>query len=336
MKSINFVLLLLLTASLSAQTSHYQVKDKIQIGGEGGWDYLTVDVASNRLFLSHAEKVVVVDLETLKVAGEILNTPGVHGITIAAALNRGFISNGRANTVSVFDLKTLQVVASVVTGTNPDAILFDDTSKRVFVFNGRSKDATVFDAVTNLVLATIPMGGKPEFAVRDGKGLVYVNVEDTHEMAQIDAAKLSVTKRYSLDGCEDPTGLAIDTAKRRLFSVCGNKVMVVSDPDQGKVIATVPIGQGSDGAAFDQTSGMAFSSNGEGTLTVVGESKGHYSVVETATTQRGARTMAIDPKTHRLFLPTALYGPAAAALPGKASPRPPMIAGSFQLLIVQK
>jgi DNA-binding beta-propeller fold protein YncE len=205
----------------------------------------------------------------------------------------------------------------------------------VFTFNGRSKDATAFDAATGKVEGTIPLGGKPEFSVADGKGAIFVNIEDTAEIAQLDAKKLSVTRRYSLAPCEEPSGLAIDAAKRRLFSVCGNKLMAISDPDAGKVLATVPIGAGTDGAGFDPARGLAFSSNGgDGTLTVVSESGGKWAVVENATTRRGARTMTIDPKTHDIYLPTAQFGPPPEPTPQTPRPRPSAVPDSFELLVV--
>lgn len=310
----------------------YHVVSRIPVGGEGGWDYLSVDPDAHRLYLSHATHVVVVDLNTGKVAGDIPDTPGVHGITVAPKLNRGYISNGRGNNVTVFDLKTLKAVQQVATGQNPDAIIYEPKSNRVLTLNGRSKDATVIDASSNEVAGTIPLGGKPEFAVTDGAGKIWVNIEDTHEIAEIDAAKASVAKRYNLEGCEEPSGLARDAAHNRLFSVCANKVMVISDPAAAKVIATVPIGAGADGAAFDN--GLAFSSNGDGTLTVVQEKGGHYEVAATVPTQRGARTIAADPKTHKLYLPTAEFGPAPEAAAGQRPQRPPMLPGTFQVLVV--
>jgi DNA-binding beta-propeller fold protein YncE len=306
----------------------YHVTETISVGGEGGWDYLAVDSAAHRLYVSHATKVVVVDLDSNKVAGEIPETPGVHGIAVASELNRGFISAGRANRVIIFDLKTLKTVGDARTGENPDAVLYEPTNKRVFAFNGRTNNATVLDAKSGNIVTTIQIGGKPEFAVADGKGTVFVNVEDTGEMAVIDAAKMTVAKRYKLEGCEEPSGLAIDTAHRRLFSVCRNKVMIVSDPDSGKVMATLPIGQGADGAGFDAGRRLAFSSNGEGTLTVVKGSGSKYEVAETAQTARGARTMAVDEKTHKLYLPTAEFAPATGA--GRPAAKP----GTFKILVV--
>jgi DNA-binding beta-propeller fold protein YncE len=333
MKSLSLIVLLA-SAALAAAPEPYHAIGRIQIGGEGGWDYVTVDSAARRLYVSHGTRVVVVDLDTEKVVGEIPDTPGVHGIAIAPKLDRGFISNGRSNNVTIFDLKTLKMVGQVATGQNPDAIFYDSVSNRVFTFNGRSKDATVIDAQAATVAGVIPLGGKPEFAVGDGKGKVYVNIEDTGEIAEIDTARLVVTRRYPLTGCEEPSGLAIDVAHRRLFSVCGNKVMAVSDPDTGKVIALLPIGQGADGAGFDAGRGLAFSSNGDGTLTVVGEVSGKYEVIQNTETQPSARTMTVDPATHRIYLPAARFGPAPAATTQQPRSRPPMVPDSFTVIIV--
>jgi len=262
--------------------------------------------------------------------GDIPNTPGVHGIALAPELNRGFISNGRANTVTIFDLKTLKSVGEARTGENPDSIRYDAVSGRVFTFNGRSKNATAIDAKAGAVVATIALPGKPEFSVADGKGKIYANIEDTAEVVEIDAAKGVMTKKYSISPCTEPSGMAIDAKNRRLFSVCANRLMVVSDPDAGKVIATPPIGAGSDGAAFDATTGLAFSSNGDGTLTVIQQTAGKYDVLENIATERGARTIALDEKTHHLFLPTARTAPAA---PGA---RPTFVPDSFTVLTVGK
>src|SRR5206468_1182482 len=249
-------------AVFAASTGYHVVKE-IKIGGEGGWDYPEMDGAARRLYLSHASHVVIVDPDAGKVVGDIPDTPGVHGIQIAPSLNRGFISNGRGNNVTIFDLKTLKTISQTQTGENPDSIRYEPLSGRVFTFNGRSNNSTAIDAKTGNVAGTIAMGGKPEFSVADGKGKIYVNIEDTSEVVEIDAAKLAVTKRYSLKPCDGPSGLAIDTKNRRLFSVCGNRLMAVSDPDAGRVLATPAIGQGPDGAAFDPSTGYAFSSNGD-------------------------------------------------------------------------
>jgi DNA-binding beta-propeller fold protein YncE len=308
---------------------NYHAAGKIEVGGEGGWDYLTVDSAARRLYVSHATHVVVIDLDTNKVCGDIPDTPGVHGIALAPKLGKGFISNGRGNSVTAFDLKTLKATGQVATGQNPDAIYYDAASNRVFTFNGRSKDSTVINAETLKVEGTIALGAKPEFAVGTGDGVIYDNLEDTHQMVVIDAKKMAVSKKYDLTGCESPSGLAMDTAHKRLFSVCDGNVMAISDPVAGKVIATAKVGEGPDAAGFDSARGYAFSSNGDGTLTVVGESGGKYVVLQNATTHKGARTMALDEKTHKVYLPIAEY---EAATPGQK--RAPMKAGSFAILIL--
>ena len=303
------VLSLVLAAAVCAAPSTYKVLGKIPIGGEGGWDYATVDSAARRIYVSHGNRVVVVDLAAEKVIGEIPDTPGVHGIVLAPLMGKGFISNGRGNNVTIFDLKTLKATGHVPTGQNPDAIFYDAHAGRVFVFNGRSKDATVIDAATGKVATTIALGGKPEFPASDGNGRLWVNIEDTHEIVEIDTAKMTVAKRYSLTGCEDPTGLALDVKRTRLFSTCGNKLMVVSEPDTGKVVASVPIGEGSDGAGIDPDRGLIFSSNGgDGTLTLVRFVNGKYEVGQTLPTAKSARTMVVDPVTHRVYLPAAMSG----------------------------
>ena len=320
----------LLPCALFAASTGYHILNEIKIGGEGGWDYLTVDSAAQRLYVSHATHVVVIDLATNKVAGDIPETPGVHGIAIAADLNKGFISNGRGNNVTIFDLKTLKATGTVATEMNPDDITYDSVSKRVFAFNGRSKSATAIDAKTGTVVATIPLPGKPEFAVTDGKGKIYDNIEDTAEIVEIDTATAKVTKKYALTGCEGPSGMAIDRKARRLFSVCGNRVMAISDPDKGTVVATPPIGAGSDGVVFDPGPGYAISANGDGTMTVVQQTGGKYDVVENIATERAARTIALDEKTHKVYTPTAAYGQAAAG--GRASQLP----DTFKVLVVGK
>jgi len=316
-------------ASLAAATG-YHVIGAIKIGGEGGWDYLTVDSAAHRLYVSHATHVVVVDTSSQKVVGDVPDTPGVHGIAVAPELNRGFISNGRGGNVTVFDLKTLATISKVPTGENPDSIRYDAVSGRVFAFNGRSKSATAIDAKTGNVSGTIPLPGKPEFSVADGKGKVYVNIEDTSELVEIDAAKLTVTKKYSLSPCEEPSGLAIDAKGRRLFSVCSNRLMAVSDPDAGKVVASPAIGARSDGAAFDSGTGYAFSSNGDGTLTVVQQMAGKWDVLENIATEVGARTIAVDEATHRVYLPTAKVAPSQTG--GRAT----FLPDTFQVLVIGK
>jgi YVTN family beta-propeller protein len=323
-----FVPILFLSAALAAP--NYHVIGKIEVGGEGGWDYLTVDSTARRLYVSHATHVVVIDLDSNKVVGDIPDTPGVHGIALAPKLNKGFISNGRGNNVTVFDLKTLKTLGQVATGQNPDAIYYDAASNRVFTFNGRSKDSTVIDADTLKVESTIPLGGKPEFAIGEGKGIIYDNLEDTHQIAVIDAKKMSLIKKYDLAGCDSPSGLAFDAAHTRLFSVCDRNVMAISDPNAGKVVATAKIGEGPDAAGYDPSKGYAFSSNGDGTLTIVGASGDRYSVLQNAQTHRGARTMALDEKTHKVYLPMAEYETGA----GVRQKRPQMKPNSFAILIL--
>jgi DNA-binding beta-propeller fold protein YncE len=319
--------------SLAASGANYHVIKQIKIGGEGSWDYLTMDSQARRLYVSHATKVVVLDVDSGKVAGEIADTPGVHGIALAPKLNRGFTSNGAANSATIFDLKTLQRIGDVKTGTNPDAIQYEPISERVFTFN-RSKDVTVFDGKTGKIQATIPIGGKPEFSVTDGKGMIYVNIEDTSEIVALDARKLRVDKRYPLKPCESPSGLAIDVGKRLLFSVCDNNVMAISNPDSGKVVSTQKIGDEPDGAGFDPESELAFSANRNGTLTVVGNPAGKWQVIENAATKPGARTMAVDEKTHLLYLPVGQFGAVPKAVAGAPKPRPPIVPNTFEILVV--
>jgi YVTN family beta-propeller protein len=327
-----------LSAFAQAGPGGYHMGTAIPLGGEGGWDYLAVDAGAHRLYVSHATRVEVVDLETAKAVGAIPDTQGVHGIAVAPELGRGFTSNGRANTVSVFDLKTLAVTATVpVGGENPDAIAFEPVSRRVFTFNGRSHDTTAIDAKTLEVVGRIPLGGKPEFAVPDLKGRIWVNIEDTSEIALIDAAGLKVVGRWPLAPCGEPSGLAMDREGKRLFSVCDNKLMAVVDADSGKVVTTLPIGSGVDGVAFDPGTRLAFSSNGEGTVTVVREdSPDKLAVVGTVTTKRGARTIALDPGTHRLYLSTAELGPPPSPTADHPHPRPGIVPGTFQVVVLER
>lgn len=315
--------------------SGYHLLKKIPVGGEGGWDYITMDSATRRLFISRATKVVVLDVDSGKVAGEIPNTEGVHGIALAPDLGRGFTSNGRAGTVTIFDLKTLAVIGTATAGTNPDAIVYDPASKRVFAMNGRSQNATAIDGATGKVAGTVALAGKPEFAVADGAGNVYVNIEDKSEQQKIDSQKLTVTATWPLAPCEEPSGLAMDVQHRRLFAGCDNKMMAVVDADSGKVIATPAIGEGVDANGFDPGLAFAFASNGRSaTLTVVHEdSADKFSVAEDVATQRGARTMALDPKTHEVYLVTADFGAPPAATPENPRPRPAIVPNSFVVLV---
>lgn len=321
------------TVAFSAGPSGYHINKKTVLGGEGGWDYLTVDSKARRVYISRGTHVMVVDADSYALLGDISGTNGVHGIAIASDIDKGFVSDGRDNNVTIFDTKTLKVLGTAPAGKNPDAIIYDPASKRVFAFNGGSKDATAIDAKTGTVAGTIPLGGKPEFAVADEKGHVFVNSEDTSEIVQFDSNKMAVENRWKIAPGEEPSGLAIDLKHRRLFSVCSNKLMVVVNADSGAVITTLPIGQGTDAAGFDPETGFAFSSNGEGTLTVVHEdSPDKFSVVDTVATQARARTMAVDLKTHQVFTVSAEFGPAPAPSAQQQRPRPPMLPGTFTLI----
>ena len=311
----------------------YQLLTKIAIGGEGGWDYLTVDSAAHRLYVTRGTHVMVIDTEKNAVVGDIPNTPGVHGVAVAPKLGRGYTSNGRENTVTVFDLKTLKELQRVAVGKNPDAILFDPATKRVFTYNGSSNDITALDAMSGKVLGTIPVGGKPEFCATDEKGTIFANIEDTSEILAIDAMSLKVKSRWPIAPVDGPSGLAYDKAHHHLFAVGGNEMMAVVDSVTGKLVGKPTIGKGPDAAAFDPGYGIAISSNGQdGTLTLVGEDskKMTFSAIGTVATQRGARTMAIDPKTHRIYLITASFKPAE---PGAAQRRPAMEPNSAVILV---
>ena len=327
-------LALLLSLFAMPLAAKYHVVRHIHVGGMGGWDYVSIDSASRRLFVSHSDRVEVVDIDQGKVIGTIPKTEGVHGIALAPDLHRGFVSNGRSGTMTIFDLDKLTTIAEVkATGDNPDSILYDPGTKHVFTFNGRGQNATVFDA-EGKVISTIPLGGKPEFAVTDG-GRIFVNIEDKSELVTIEAATLIVARRTSLAPCEEPSGLAIDRKHGRLFSVCDNHRMVVSAFD-GKVVASVAIGSGPDAAAFDDGTQLAFSSNGaDGTLTIVREvSPDQFDIVYNVPTERGARTMVLDPKSHHLFLPTAKFGPPPAPTPEHPRPRPTILPDSFEIIEV--
>ena len=300
--------------------SNYKITRKIAVGGEGGWDYITVDGASSRIYASHATTAVVVDIKTGKVIGSIPDTKGIHGIALAPEINRGYTSNGRDSSVTVFDLTTLKPIAGIkVSGANPDCILYDAFSKKIYTFNGRSSNASVIDTRDNKVVATIPLGGKPEFATSDGKGKIYVNIEDKSTISVLDAKDYKVVQNWSIAPGEEPSGLAMDSNTNRLFSVCRNKLMIVMDALTGKVITTLPIGGSCDGVTFDPGKKIAYSSNGDGTITVVQEVDANtFKVLENAKTQLGARTIAVDKVTHHLYLPTAEFG---ASVAGERRPR---------------
>jgi YVTN family beta-propeller protein len=325
------------TAGSAPANSDLQVLQRWKVGGAGTWDYLTLDAAGKRLFVSRSTRVDVISTDSGKVIGTIPNTLGVHGIALAENTKRGYTSNGKADSVTVFDSDSLAVIREVkLAAHNPDAILYEPVGKHIFTFNGKSKDVTVLDASSLEVVATLAVPDKPEFAVDDGNGHIFVNIEsEAGQMTVIDSRKLSVIRTIPLPGCASPSGLAIDKAHHRLFSVCDGKIMVVTDADTGKQVARVPVGEGPDAAAFDPKRGLAFSSNGDGTLTVVREeSADRYSVQATVPTQRGARTMALDPATGKVYVVTADFGPPPAATPEQPHPRPVPVPDTFTVLVI--
>ena len=325
------LLALLVFAAALAQSSYHQIK-KITIGGDGGWDYLTVD--NGRVYVSHANEVDVVDPAKSEVVGKITDLHGVHGIAIAAEYNRGYISNGQSNNLTVFDIKSLSKIGDEIpAGTNPDGIIYDHGSKRVFAFNGRSSNATAVDAKDGKVAGTVTLEGKPEFAAADGKGHVFVNIEDKSSVFDIDSKKLAVDHKWSIAPCEEPSGMSMDPKTHRIFSGCHNKMMAVTDATTGKVVATPEICSGIDATWFDPGTGYIFNSCGDGTLTIIHEdSPDKYSLVENVKTQTGARTMALDPKTHNVYLSIAEFETAAAGADKQKSGRRRIVPGTFGLL----
>ena len=322
-----------LVASAAFAAEGYHVLNKIKIGGTGGWDYVTVDSSAHRLYATHGTVVDIVDLDSGKPVGSIPQLHGVHGVALAPDMNKGFISNGQSNSVTIFDVKTLAKSGEPATGMNPDSICYEPKTQRVFTFNGRSNDSTAINAKTGEPLATFPMGGKPEFCVADGAGKLYVNLEDKGAIVEIDAAKPAVLRTGSIAPCQEPSGLAMDSKDGVLFSVCDNKMMTVTDIKSLKVVAMPAIGANPDAAGFDPGAGLAFSSNGEGTLTIVKEVGGKWQAVDTVQTERGARTMTVDPRTHRVYMLAAEYGPPQA---GDKKGRPSILPDSFHVLVVGK
>jgi YVTN family beta-propeller protein len=315
----------------------YAVQGRFILGGPGGWDYLTMDSAAKRLYISRSDRVLVLNTSDGSLVATIPDTAGVHGIALAPDLGKGFTSNGRADTVSVFDLSSLKVTKTIPAGGhNPDAILYDKASKHLYTFNGRSLDVSVIDPIEGTLLATIPAGGKPEFAVADGRGRIFVNIEDTSQLLVIDSRAAKRLATWPLPHCDNPTGLALDAVHDRLFSVCSNGAMVVTDALSGRHIAEVPIGRGPDAATFDGERGLVFSSNGQdGTLSVIHEEDpDHYRAVATVSTQKSARTMALDAANHRVYLVAAQFGAAPAPSADQPHPRAPVIEGSFNVLVV--
>lgn len=330
-------ILFLVLAPVSARAADgYHLTKTISLPDAGGWDYSTVDSAARRVYVSHGTEVDVLDADTGKVAGIISDLQGVHGIAVAADLGRGFISDGRANAVVIFDLKTLKKLATVETGKNPDAIEYDPATQKVFAFNGGTGNATVIDAAKGKVTGTIDLGGKPEFAATDGTGLVFDNLEDKSTLVKIDARQQKVVQRWPLAPGEEPSSLAIDSKNHRLFVGCHNHMLVVVNYDTGKVVATAPIGDGVDATVFDPQTALVMTSNGDGTITVIHQdTPDKYHVVETVKTQKKSRTFTLDEKTHRLFVPAAMFGAAPAPTPEKPHPRPAIVPGSFSVLVFE-
>ena len=330
--------LLLFACSAVAARPQYRLVRELPLPGDEGWDYLTFEQGGHRLFVAHGSRVLVIDTDLLRVTGEIADTPGVHGIALAPDLGRGYVSAGRANSIVVFDLATLARLQEIkVSGENPDAILYDGATHRVFSFNGRGLNVTAVDARSGEVVGSIALDAKPEFAVSDGAGHLYVNLEDKASIAAIDAVGLKLASLWPIAGCEEPSGLAFDASHQRLFSGCGNGVMVVVDARTGQSLGSASIGQGVDAVKYDPGARLAFAScgGGEGELTAVAVSQaGAPEVAQALATRRGARTMALDERSHRIFLVTANFGPAPAATPGQAHPRPAIVPGSFRLLVV--
>jgi DNA-binding beta-propeller fold protein YncE len=336
-------LALLASLSLLAALPHrvaaaaYHVVARWTIGGEGGWDYLTADAATRRLYVTHNTQVEVLDLDSGKKLGAIPGTVGAHGVALAPPLNRGYITSGRDSAIVVFDLKTLSVVSRIhVPARGPDAILYEPVTKRVFSFNGGSANTCAFDAASGAFLDSLALGGKPEFCVADGAGRVFVNLEDSSAVVVFDAKTLRVARRSPLAPGEEPSGLAMDHKRGVLFSGCSNKTMVVTSVADEHVVGSFPIGNGVDAVAYDAKRDRVFSSNGEGTLTVAAADKqGAFAVVETDSTQAGARTMALDEKTGRVYVVTASFGPPPAPTPDRPHPRPTILPGTFTVLVLQ-
>ncbi len=327
---------LLVGLAAAEPTAGYRLEKTVAIPGDGSWDYVAVDEAARRVYVSHGTEVVVLDADSGELKGSIPETKGVHGIAVAPELGWGFISNGKADTVTIFDLKTLKRRTDVPAGKNPDAIVYEPVSRQAIAFNGGSANATLIDA-TGKVAATLELGGRPEFAVADGTGHVFVNLLDKHQLLKLDARKPEVVERWPLAPGESPASLAMDRHNRRLFVGCRNQWLVVVNADTGQVVDKQPVGERVDATAYDAEARLVISSNGDGTLTVVRQDgPDKYSVTETVKTRAGSKTCALDPKTHRLFVPAAEFKPAPPATPENPRPRPVMVPGSFVVLIYGK
>jgi len=324
-------------AGAQQTTGGYHVTQRIPLGGNGGWDYIAVDTARARLFIARSDRIMVVDQASGKLLGEIAGLNRGHGVAFDYTTNHGFATSGADSMVTMFDLGTLAVLKRTIAAVDADAVLYDPASKRVFTMNGDANSASVIDPTTGDRVGNVPLGGKPEFGVTDRAGKLYINIADKGEIVEVDAAGMKVVRRWSIAPCDDPSGLAIDVVHQRLFSVCGNKLLAVSDISSGKLMTTLPIGAGVDAAAYDPATGDVFASNGEGTMTVVHQdAPDKYRVVATVETMPGARTMALDLKSHKLYTVSARMGPMPAAVPGETRRRrAPLIPGSFTLLVLE-
>jgi DNA-binding beta-propeller fold protein YncE len=330
----NIVLTLAIVTALLAQSfSSYRVTHTYTLGGDGGWDYIVPDPPNHRLFVARQNRVMVIDEDSGTLLGEVTGIQGAHGTAIAETTGHGFATSGNDQSVVMFDLKTFKVLSRIPAAEDADAIIYDLPSNRVFTLNGDANSSTVIDARAGTLIANIPLGGKPEYGASAGDGMVYANLTDTSEVVEIDAKKATVARRWSTAPCKQPVAMAIDTAHHRLFSGCRSGAMAVSDYQAGKVVATVPIGAGVDGAGFDAASGNAFASNADGTLTVVHQdSPDRYRVFENVPTPQGARNMGLDPTNHRVFIVSAKFGPAPAGGKGRG----PVLPGSFALMVIER
>jgi DNA-binding beta-propeller fold protein YncE len=333
MRNIALVLTLAALALFGQSSSSYRITHSFMLGGDGSWDYIVPDPPNHRLFIARQTRVMVVDEDSGKLLGEVTGIQGAHGTAIAQAAGRGFATSGSDQSVLMFDLKTFKVLGRIPAAEDADAILFDSASNRVFTLNGDAHSSTVIDPAAGKLITNIPLGGKPEYGVSAGEGKVYANLTDTSEVVEIDAKSATVARRWPTAPCKQPVAMAIDTAHHRLFSGCRSGVMAVSDYQAGKVVATVPIGAGVDGAGFDAASGSAFASNADGTLTVVHQdSPNQYHVTESVQTPQGSRNMGLDPTNHRLFVASAKFGPVPAGGRGRG----PVLPGSFALLVIER
>lgn len=330
-------LVLLLAACTGHEPGAYHLTQTVPVSGDGGWDFVKVQDETRRVYIAHSTQIEVLDADSGKPVGVIRNIQGAHGIAIAADSGKGFITNGKSNSVTVFDVKTLAILGQIATEKKPDAILYDSSTKRVFAFNAGSGSATIIDARKARKIGTVTLGGAPEFAVSDKKGSVFVNLEDKSEMLKINARSLQVVKRWPLAPCAEPSSLAMDRESHRLFAGCSNHILTVVNAENGAVVTTLPIGEKVDATAFDPDTKLVISSNGDGTMTVIHEdSPDHYRVVQTITTPKRSKTSGLDKKTHKLFVPAAEFGAAPAPTAENPKPRPAVIPGSFKVLVFEK